>query len=78
MIEQLTFRKIGARFDFCVNQQSDATAMPIEDPTVEWTSPPLKLATVKIYPQKFDSPEQMSFVENPRGIRGIACPRTVR
>jgi hypothetical protein len=64
MIEQLTFRKIGTQFDFCVNQQSDATAMPIEDPTVEWTSPPCKLATVSIYPQKFDSSEQMSFVEN--------------
>lgn len=64
MIEQLTFRKIGAQFDFCVNQQSDATAMPIEDPTVEWMSPPCKLATVSIYPQKFDSSAQMSFVEN--------------
>jgi hypothetical protein len=64
MIEQLTFQKIGTQFDLCVNQQSDATAMPIEDPTVEWTSPPCKLATVSIYPQKFDSSEQMSFVEN--------------
>jgi hypothetical protein len=64
MIEQLTFRKVGTQFDFCINQQSDATAMPMEDPTVEWTSPPCKLATVSIYPQKFDSPEQMSFVEN--------------
>jgi hypothetical protein len=64
MIEQLTFRKIGTQFDFSIIQQSDATAMPIEDPTVEWTSPPRKLATVSIYPQKFDSAEQMSFVEN--------------
>lgn len=64
MVEQLSFRKIGAHFDFCVNPQSDATAMPIEDPTVEWTSAPCKLATVSIYPQEFDSPEQMSFVEN--------------
>jgi hypothetical protein len=64
MIEQLTFRKIGTQFDFCIIQQSDATAMPIEDPTVEWTTPPRKLATVSIYPQKFDSSGQMSFVEN--------------
>jgi hypothetical protein len=64
MIEQLTFRKIGAQFDFCINQQSDAAAMPVEDPTLEWTSPPCKLATVSIYPQKFDSSEQMSFAEN--------------
>jgi hypothetical protein len=64
MMEQLSFRKMGAHFDFCVTPQCDAAAMPVEDPTVEWMSPPCKLATVSIYPQKFDSPEQMSFVEN--------------
>lgn len=64
MIEQLTFQKIGARFDFCVNPQTDAEAMPIEDPTIEWKSAPVKLATISIFPQKFNSPEQMSFVEN--------------
>ena len=64
LVEQLTLQKVGAQFDFCVNPQADAEAMPIEDPTVEWTSPPIKLATISIYPQKFNSPEQMSFVEN--------------
>lgn len=64
MIEQLTVRKIGVTFDFCINPQTDAQAMPIEDPTIEWTSPPVRLATVSIYPQKFDSAEQMQFVEN--------------
>jgi hypothetical protein len=64
MIEQLTFRKAGALFDFCVNPQTDPYAMPVEDPTVEWKSAPVKLATVAIYPQKFDSPAQMTFVEN--------------
>ena len=38
--------------------------MPVEDATVEWTSPPTRLATISVYPQKFDSPEQMEFVEN--------------
>jgi hypothetical protein len=38
--------------------------MPVEDPTIEWNSVPVKLATLSIYPQKFDSPEQMTFVEN--------------
>jgi hypothetical protein len=62
--EQLTARKIPATFDFCVNPQTDAAAMPIEDPTVEWTSAPVKLATISIFPQKFDSPEQTAFLEN--------------
>lgn len=64
LIEQLTRHKIGATFDFCVNPQTDALTMPIEDATVEWTSPPIRLATISIYPQKFDSPEQNAFVEN--------------
>ena len=64
IVEQLTLRKIGAHFDLCVNPQTDADAMPIEDPTVEWTSAPVRLAAISIYPQKFDSPEQMAFIEN--------------
>jgi hypothetical protein len=64
MHEQLTFRKIAAQFDFCIVPQTDAKTMPVEDPTVEWTSAPVRLATLSIYPQKFDSPEQMTFVEN--------------
>jgi hypothetical protein len=64
MIEQLTLEKVEAVFDFCVNPQTDADAMPIEDPTVEWKSDPVKLASISIFPQKFNSPEQMTFVEN--------------
>jgi hypothetical protein len=64
LVEQLTFRKIGARFDLSVNPQTDADGMPVEDPTVEWTSAPVRLATISIYPQRFDTPEQMSFFEN--------------
>jgi hypothetical protein len=66
MIQQLTVQKIEAAFDFWVNPQTDAAAMPIEDPTVEWKSPPVKLARISIFPQKFDSPEQMQFIENLR------------
>ena len=51
-------------FDLSVNPQTDAAAMPIEDPTVEWTSAPVRLATISIYPQKCDAPEQMAFVDN--------------
>ena len=64
LVEQLTLRKIGACFDLCVNPQTDAETMPIEDPTVEWTSTPVRLATIAIYPQKFDLPEQMAFFDN--------------
>jgi len=64
MIEQLTFRKIRATFDFFVNPQTDADAMPMEDATIEWKSLPVKLATISIFPQRFNSPEQMQFVEN--------------
>jgi hypothetical protein len=64
LIEQLTHQKIGAEYDLSVNPQADAEAMPIEDPTVEWTSAPVRVATISIYPQKCDAPEQMAFVEN--------------
>jgi hypothetical protein len=64
LVEQLTLRKVEARFDLSVNPQTDADAMPIEDPTVEWTSAPVRLATISIYPQKFDSAEQMAFFDN--------------
>ncbi len=64
LVDQLTVRKVGARFDLSVNPQTDAATMPIEDPTVEWTSAPVRLATISIYPQKFDSPEQSAFFEN--------------
>ena len=64
LIEQLTLRKIPAHFDLSVNPQTDAEAMPVEDPSVEWTSAPVRLATISIYPQKFDSPEQLAFFES--------------
>jgi hypothetical protein len=64
LIEQLTLQKTGAQFDLSVNPQTDAETMPIEDPTVEWSSAPVRVATIAIYPQKFDAPEQMAFVEN--------------
>jgi hypothetical protein len=55
-----------AQFDFFVQRQTDAEAMPVEDPTVEWCetlSPPVKVATITIAPQTFDSPGQMAFCE---------------
>jgi hypothetical protein len=45
-------------FDFFVQFQTDANAMPIEDPTVKWESPFVKVARIKILKQNFDTPEQ--------------------
>ena len=64
LIEQLTYQKIGADLDLYVHPQTDAVAMPIEDPTVEWKSSPVPLATISVYPQTFSSPEQMNYFEN--------------
>ena len=41
--------------------------MPVEDPTVEWDeteSRPIKVATIDIPVQKFESKRQMEFCEN--------------
>jgi hypothetical protein len=56
-----------ASFDFMIQFQTDAIKMPIEDTTVDWPeklSPLIKVATIKIPKQSFDSPEQMVFAEN--------------
>lgn len=56
-----------ALFDFAVQLQTDAEAMPIEDPGHEWQeslSPFRKVATIRILQQEFDSEEQREFGEN--------------
>jgi hypothetical protein len=51
-------------FDFMVQFQQDAIQMPIEDPTVEWTSAFIKVATIKIPKQIFNSAAQEAYGEN--------------
>ncbi len=56
-----------ASFDFMIQFQTDAKKMPIEDTTVDWPeklSPLIKIATIKIPKQTFDSEKQMIFAEN--------------
>lgn len=53
-----------AKFDFFVQFQTDAEAMPIEDPTVPWTSQFIKVATLSIPAQTFDSNAQMEYGDN--------------
>lgn len=65
MMRQLAERE--AHFDFCVQLQTDATSMPIEDSGKEWReaqSPFRKVATIRILQQQFDSEQQSVFGEN--------------
>ncbi|MCM1984799.1 catalase family protein [Lyngbya confervoides] len=62
MIKTLSQRAAG--FDFFLQVQTNPLTMPVEDSTILWRSPPIKVATVDIPPQTFDSPAQMSFCEN--------------
>ncbi|MDE3183452.1 MAG: catalase family protein [Bacteroidota bacterium] len=61
---QETLSKNEIIYDFCVQFQTDAEKMPIEDPTVEWDSPFEKVATIRIPTQIFDTPEQREFGED--------------
>ena len=54
-------------FDFAVQPQTDPATMPIEDPTVEWDesrAPFIKVASIRIPRQTFDSEAQQTFCEN--------------
>lgn len=62
MVTQLTGYE--ARFDFAVQVQTDPVTMPVEDPTVDWGAPFLKIATIRIPPQIFDTLERQAFCEN--------------
>ncbi|MEI7936483.1 MAG: catalase family protein [Verrucomicrobiota bacterium] len=56
-----------ALFDFLVQLQTDPITMPVEDPTVPWdeaAAPFIKVATIRIPIQSFESKEQMEFSEN--------------
>jgi Catalase/SnoaL-like domain len=47
-----------ACFDFMIQLQTDAEKMPIEDPTVNWDSEPVKVATIRISKQDFNTSER--------------------
>ncbi|MEQ1639072.1 MAG: catalase family protein [Methylococcales bacterium] len=56
-----------ACFDFMVQLQRIPSAMPIEDPTLEWReedSPFIRVAQITIPIQTFSTPEQLAFCEN--------------
>jgi hypothetical protein len=64
MIEHLTNAGQAAKFDFTVQLHEEATPAVIDNPTVAWDVPAQRVAVITIPPQKFDSPEQLSFGEN--------------
>lgn len=51
-------------YDFFIQFQGDVPQMPIEDPTVIWNSPFVKMATIHIPVQVFDTAEQNEFGDN--------------
>ncbi|MEO8764227.1 MAG: catalase family protein [Ginsengibacter sp.] len=51
-------------YDFLVQFQTDPVKMPIEDPTVVWNSPFIKLATIRIPTQDMDTTERNDFGDN--------------
>ncbi len=61
---QQTLNNHILNFDFYIQQQTNANAMPIEDPTVAWDSQFIKVATLTIPPQIFDSNAQFEFGDN--------------
>lgn len=59
-----TLKKQSVNFDFFIQVQVDADKMPIEDPRVIWDpelSPFVKVASIKILEQEFDTPEQQLY-----------------
>ncbi|MDJ0658895.1 MAG: catalase family protein [Crocosphaera sp.] len=55
-----------AYFDFCIQLQTDVKKMPIEDPTELWDekeSPFIKVATLRIFQQEFNSQDRIKMDE---------------
>ncbi len=64
LVTQLTTR--NSCFEFFSQVQGNPKNMPIEDPTIEWSekeSVPVKLGTLTILKQRFNSPAQEEFCE---------------
>lgn len=62
MVDQLSQRDY--LFDFCIQEQKNPRSMPIEDPGKRWSerrSPFIKVATLTIAQQHFDSPSQHAY-----------------
>jgi hypothetical protein len=63
MASQLAPGADGARFELCVIPQADPRDNPVENPMVLWKSQPIAVATMRVEPQAFDTPERMKEAE---------------
>ncbi len=52
-----------ACFELLVQEQRDPRAQPIEDATIEWTTPFVPVGRIRVVQQSFDTPEQNAFCE---------------
>lgn len=59
-----TLEKNDIYYDFFIQFQTDPVEMPIEDALVEWKSPFIKVATIRIPAQSFNSDKQKEFGDN--------------
>jgi Catalase len=67
LVNSLTQEQQASNFDFCVQFFVDETKTPIENPMEEWKesdAPLIKVATVTIPPQEFDTDEQKALDES--------------
>lgn len=62
MVEMLD--KADVWYDFFIQFQEDAEKMPIEDPTVKWTSPYIKVASIRIPKQNFTAEKRFRYGEH--------------
>ncbi|HCF27370.1 MAG TPA: hypothetical protein DEV81_09270 [Cyanobacteria bacterium UBA11049] len=64
MVNYLTIDKKNAYFDFMIQLQPGDDPKLVEDPTIPWdetVSPYIKVATIEIPTQEFDTPERKQF-----------------
>ena len=59
-----TLKQNHLDYDFCIQFQTDPVTMPIEQPTVNWLSPFIKVATIRIPAQLFNTEQQNEFGDN--------------
>ncbi|MEI6200404.1 MAG: catalase family protein [Enhydrobacter sp.] len=61
MIDHLTNAAQPATFDFCVQLLTGATPADVDSPTVEWSTPYQRVATITVMAQDFAQPDQDRF-----------------
>ena len=67
MVNYLTLEKKDAYFDFMIQWQKSYDPKRVEEPTIFWVqtvTPYIKVATIKIPAQEFDTPERKKFDES--------------